>query len=270
MRKKRISILLCGAMLAAMMLMSGCGKEAEEAGAEIKIEIETEIETETEIEMETKIEMEMEIETTEETAEETETAVPQPETPKDSNAVDEPAAMPAPVLSSIRVYGSVQEMNDGKIFIKNDNQNDMYNQVILNVSEETKILDAVNAEEKTVADITAGEALYAYVSPMMTRSMPPMSNAEMIICDIPADFAAPEYAEIVSVTTEADGRISLLTNRDMIYWVGEGADTEILDYETGEKVDVSSIKEGSRVLAWYQLVLESFPGQTTPNKIIVF
>lgn len=168
---------------------------------------------------------------------------------------------------SIRVYGKVKEISDRGIFIENDNTNDAYKQIILNVSEDTLILDAVNAEVRTIEDIEDGETLYAYVSSAMTRSLPPISNAELIFCDIPIDFAAPEYAEIVRVSTGEEGT-SLETNRDIIYHIGE--ETEILDFTTGEKTDVSSIKEGSKVIAWYQIVMESFPAQTYPYKIMVF
>lgn len=256
--QKRNSMLLCGTMLAAAMTIGGCGKEAV-AETETTAEATVEKETETATTIETSAEKETEA-----------TAVTTAEKETETETADDPAAMPAPVQSSIRVYGSVQEMNDGQISIQNDNPNDMYNQIVLNVTEETQILDAVNAEIRTMDDIEAGEVLYAYVSPVMTRSMPPISNAELIICDIPADFGAPEYAKIDEVITEADGRIGLWTDRDIIYWVGEGADTEILDFATREKIDVASIKEGSKVLAWYRIALQSLPAQTTPDKIIVF
>lgn len=170
-------------------------------------------------------------------------------------------------LSSIRVYGVVKEMRDGMIYIENTKQNDMYGEINLNVTEETMILDAVNAETKTIEDIQIGDTLYAYVSPAMTRSLPPMSNAELILCNIPQDIGAPEYAEIVAVQNAEKG-ISLETDREIIYHISE--ETEITDFTTGESVDASSITEGSRVLAWYQIVLQSLPAQTTPYKLIVF
>lgn len=237
MERSKKNIVLCSMLLMALMLMGGCGSKTEEVLSETESVLESGTETETETAAE---------------------------------STDQPASVPVQEASSIRVYGSVKEIGDGKIFIENDNANDMYQQIVLNISGETKILDAVDAQERAAEDIEVGEVIYAYVSPAMTRSIPPISNAELILCDIPADFGVPEYAEIVTVTEEADGRISLLTNRDMIYWIGAGAETEILDFSTGEKTDASSIQEGSKVLAWYQIVLQSFPGQTTPHKIIVF
>lgn len=260
MKGMKKGIILCSALLVSAMIFGGCGSKTEAALAEAESAPASETEKEPEKETETEIETESETPawgTTE--PEETETA---------SEDTQQPAADSTQEMSSIRVYGSVQEMNDGQISIQNDNPHDMYGQIILNVTEETQILDAVNAETRTIADIEAGEVLYAYVSPVMTRSMPPISNAELILCDIPADFGAPEYAEVDEIIAEADGRIGLWTNRDIIYWTDPNM--EILDFVSREKIDVASIKEGSKVLAWYRIALQSLPAQTTPDKIIVF
>ncbi len=41
----------------------------------------------------------------------------------------------------------------------------------------------------------------------MTMSLPPISNAGLILCQIPADFKVPDYVEIKGVV--ADGALSL-------------------------------------------------------------
>lgn len=240
--KKRNTLILASIGLIVSLLLTACGQQIQE---EPIAEMSTAVET-----LPTEVEEESEADTIE--VEETEAV-----------STEEENVMP----DSIRVYGKVKEISDRGIFIENDNPNDAYKQIILNVSEDTLILDAVNAEVRTIEDIADGETLYAYVSPAMTRSLPPISNAELIFCDIPIDFAAPEYAEILRVST-GEGRTSLETNRDIIYHIGE--EIEIIDFTTGEKTDVSSIKEGSKVIAWYQIVMESFPAQTYPYKIMVF
>lgn len=240
--KKRNILILASIGLTASLLLTACGQQVqEEPVAETLAVVET---------LPTEAEEESEADTI--GVEETEVA-----SSEEENVV----------LDSIRVYGQVKEISENKIYIENDMQNSMIGSVRLNITEQTLILDAVNAEVRTIEDIEDGETLYAYVSPAMTRSLPPMSNAELIFCDIPIDFAAPEYAEIVKVST-GEERTSLETNRDIIYHIGE--EIEIIDFTTGEKTDVSSIKEGSKVIAWYQIVMESLPAQTYPYKIIVF
>lgn len=250
---KKLMTLLCTTLMSAALL-TACAKTTEapaESGASAVEEAEqTEAATEEGTEME-------ETAATEETTE-----LPAADAPAAPTAGPEAGA----ALSSIRVYGVVKEMQDGMIYIENDNPNDMYGQINLNVTEETLILDAVDAETKTIADIEKGDTLYAYVSPAMTRSLPPMSNAELILCDIPQDIGVPEYAEIIAVQNGENG-ISLETNREIIYHISE--ETEIIDFATGESADVSKITEGSKVLAWYQIVLQSLPAQTTPDKIMI-
>lgn len=231
--KKKICAVLLSVGVAAAVMLSACGqKEAESNQQEEAAPVEAE-------------------ETAEEQLEQPAVEAPEGEMP-----------------SSIRVYGQVKEINEGTILIENTNEDEQYQQIVLNVSEETLILDAAGAEEKTIEDIKNAETLYAYVSPAMTRSIPPMSNAEVIFCGIKDELSVPEYADIVSVEEKEDGSVSLTTNRDIIYHVNN--DVEILDFATGEKLTVSALKEGSRVLAWYQIVLQSFPAQTTPSKMMVF
>lgn len=251
--KKMITLLCAVFMLGA--LLTACGQSAETPQEPQPVDTEQEV-------MEGVEEPEEAVET-EENAEAAE--VPEAEAPA---AVGPSVDGGEEMGTTIRVYGQVKEMSENTVFIANDNPNDMYGQIILNVTEDTLIPDAVSADVKTVEDIGTDEVLYAYVSPAMTRSLPPMSNAELIFCDIPSDIGVPEYAEVVSITTGEDGKVSPETNRDIIYHLGE--ETEIADFATGESIDASAIEEGSKVIAWYQIVLQSLPAQTTPTKIVVF
>ena len=46
------------------------------------------------------------------------------------------ATMPA----SIQVYGTVTEINGNQVMLENDNQNDPYSSIVLNINEDTLIL----------------------------------------------------------------------------------------------------------------------------------
>lgn len=241
-RKMNVALLLAGA--AAGVLLSACNQKEENADtAEAVVSIEKEA---------------------------VQAEEPQAEVSEDKETKQQMDEIDMPISEApddVRVYGQIKEILEGQILIENDNEKDPYRQILLNISDDTMILDAVNAEEKTLEDMKNGETLYAYVSLAMTRSLPPMSNAEVIFCGIPSDTAAPEYAGIVSIEKSEDGSYRLITNRDIIYHVNE--ETEILDFTSREKMEASQIAEGDKVIAWYQIVMESFPAQTAPAKMIV-
>ena len=92
-------------------------------------------------------------------------------------------------------------------------------EIILNITDTTRILDAVTLEEKTLADINEKEIIYAYTSPVMTRSLPPISNAEYILINIPADFGIPSYENIQENLNvgKANGTIEVLNERTCLY-----------------------------------------------------
>ena len=175
---------------------------------------------------------------------------------------------PANDLESPRVWGTAVELGDNTIHLQNSDDQDPYNDIVLHVSEDTRILDAVTGAEKTFGDLRKGETLYAYVSPVMTLSLPPQTTAELILCNIPADFGVPSYLQVESVTVSDDGNVDVLTNEALILHLN--ATTDLLDNPDGVTVNLADLKPGDRVLAWYDVVAESYPAQTWPSQIMVF
>lgn len=168
----------------------------------------------------------------------------------------------------IRVWGSITEKGEDRFTVKNSSEAETYNEVVVNVTDETMILDAVTGESKTFADLKADETVYAYVGPAMTRSLPPIANGVLVLCNIPADYAVPTYAEVQSVTSNDEGRVSALTDVDVILHLTD--ETEITAYNTKNTVTPADIKPGDHVLSWYSFVALSLPAQASPTKVIVF
>ncbi len=168
---------------------------------------------------------------------------------------------------SIRVYGQVKELTEDSVYIENQDEANPYSKIRLRITEDTLILDASEGTIKALEDIQEEETIYAYVSPVMTRSMPPISNAAMIFCDVAQDTAPPEYATLEEVTKGEDGSLSILTNREMVYHVNE--ETPIEHFQSDEPGTLEELTEGTKVLAWYEIVLQSYPGQTTPVRIVI-
>lgn len=170
-------------------------------------------------------------------------------------------------MYSVRVYGAATAIGENQLTIKNSNEQDPYNEIVLNVTENTRIINAVTGEMQSFKDIRENEMLYAYAGPVMTRSMPPIANAELILCAIPADFGVPNYVEIESVAKNEDGSVTLETNRDVLLHVNK--DTAISPYLTKNVVTMDDLVPGATLLAWYDIQTASLPAQAAPTKILL-
>ena len=76
------------------------------------------------------------------------------------NATGDTSALPeATMPSSIQVYGTVTEINGNQVMLENDNQNDPYSSIVLNINEDTLILTATDCVPKELKDLKVGETL---------------------------------------------------------------------------------------------------------------
>lgn len=169
----------------------------------------------------------------------------------------------------VRVWGGVSELGEMSLTLENSNESDPYQKIVVNVGEDTVILDAVTGATKNFADIKAGETVYAWVGPAMTDSLPPISTAQVILCGIPADFGVPTYAEVEQVTKTEDG-VDVYVSGEVVLHLSD--ETEYLAAPGWEKEGVSSadIVPGTRVLSWYSVTTMSLPAQASPSKVMVF
>ena len=180
--------------------------------------------------------------------------------PEDSTAAVENTAS-----SSIRVYGTVAQIENGQILLENDEEGAAYPQVLLNLTEDTLILSGEDCSQKALSDIAVGDALYADISPAMTRSLPPMANAFTVFCEIPEDSAVPTYAQITDISTDDDGTLRITTDQELILIPGE--DTSVLSLDGEETLAASDLAVGDTILAKYQIMTMSIPAQTSPEEI---
>ena len=194
------------------------------------------------------------------TAEDSTETDPSAASPEDSTAAVENTAP-----SSIRVYGTVTQIENGQILLENDEEGAAYPQVLLNLTEDTLILSGEDCSQKALSDIAVGDTLYADISPAMTRSLPPMANAFTVFCEIPEDSAVPTYAQITDISTDDDGTLRITTDQELILIPGE--DTSVLSLDGGETLAASDLAVGDTILAKYQIMTMSIPAQTSPEEI---
>ena len=167
--------------------------------------------------------------------------------------------------SSLRVTGIIAEISDDQILLKNEEEGAAYPEILLNLTEDTLILSAADCSEKALSDFAVGDTVYADVSPVMTRSLPPMTNAFTLFCEIPEDTAVPAYGTITDVSADEDGNLRVSTDQDLI--LNLTPDAPVLSLDGTETLSAAGLMAGDTILVRYSFMTMSIPAQTTPDEI---
>lgn len=143
-------------------------------------------------------------------------------------------------------------------------------EIVAMQSEDTIIADAAEGTPLSPEDIKEGEVVEVFLSMMTTRSIPPMSPAYCIIANLPADnMGVPTYIEAAKAQVYDDGSLAVLNQNQDLY-VTIPSDVKIGVYGDADKtVSASDVEEGTKLLAWFDAVMESYPAQATADKCIV-
>lgn len=167
-------------------------------------------------------------------------------------------------LESILVRGQVlrTDAESNQIVIDNQSDQSVKGEIVLNISQEdTKVLDAVDGLPVSLEDISEGEVIYAYIGPVMTLSLPPITTSSMIICKIPADFRVPEYVKVNEMKKQEDGSYRLTGTNETEYSVP--ANCVILPYLTRNMVSLEHVTKGNNCLVW-------LGEETQVSKLVLF
>lgn len=189
----------------------------------------------------------------------------EPAAPQTDTSLTQEETLPDSVL----YYGTVTEVvrDEAGTVSRLALSSERYGDYVMNLSADTVWVDAGKRAASDPSDLEAGEAVYVFHSPVSTRSLPPQSAAYAVVRNMPQDMGCPMYHEVEAVT-EQDGRLTITTdNGGLLLHVGE--ETQCVDYATGEAVDLSQLKAGGRVMAWYDAVMESYPGQAAPHCLML-
>lgn len=138
---------------------------------------------------------------------------------------------------------------------------------VMNVTDNTVWVDAVEKVKASQEDLTEGETIYVYHSPVSTRSLPPQSEAFAVVLNVPQDIAAGVYHEVEDIVT--NGEIFTITTDNGGLYLNVTSDTQVKDYITGESAEIGNVDRGDRIIAWYDAVAMSYPGQANVSDILV-
>ena len=170
-------------------------------------------------------------------------------------------------LGPVAVWGTVTRLEGGGLLVKNDS--DGLSEVILH-GESILFLDAVSGDPVDIDTLEDGDAIYAWVGPAMTMSLPPQATALLILTNIPADYAVPQFYEIVSVAPQAMPAIEpppALTYTEVTAAGGKVLkitdQATLLPYLTKNIVRLEDLIPGTRILVWSD-------SDGAPAKVLVF
>ena len=149
------------------------------------------------------------------------------------------------------------------ILVKTTDEQDIQ----LNLSADTMIVNNETGAAAALADIKEGDKIYAYYSKAMTRSLPPQSACELILVGVGENTPASLH-EVGTVSANDQGMTEVLTaDGGMIIRMDDK--TTYAPYKTKNIVTKADLAEGTRFLAWYDIVAMSYPGQAYTQKVVI-
>lgn len=209
----------------------------------------------------------------------------EPETPAVTSTpeeAEEPIATETPETSEGEETEDVEEMPASETYfgtvasIEKDEEGNVVSisltseengDYVMNVTDNTVWVDAVEKVKASQEDLTEGETIYVYHSPVSTRSLPPQSEAFAVVLNAPQDIAAGVYHEVEDIVT--NGEIFTITTDNGGLYLNVTSETQVKDYTTGESAEIGNVDRGDRIIAWYDAVAMSYPGQANVSDILV-
>ena len=187
----------------------------------------------------------------------------------DPAQTDSAAVQEETMSDSELYYGQVQEIgrDEAGTITSLLLTSERYGEYVMNISSETVWIDSGERTASDPATLQVGESVYVYHSPVSTRSLPPQSPAFAVVRNVPQDVGAAKYLEVEAVTQNEDGSATITTNNGGL-WLTVEADASVTTY-AGEKASLADLQVGSHVMAWYDIVLLSYPGQAGTDQLML-
>jgi len=157
-------------------------------------------------------------------------------------------------LAPVKVWGKVSPWEGEGVFLKNGDEADPFREVIVHIGE-APVVDAATGLPLDMEKVKEDDTLYAWIGPAATMSLPPQVFAKVVVGNVPADAACPEYYELLS------GGWTDPAGSDEIVFSVKGADgqsqdlsiplnAEVTPWLTRQIVRLEGINPGSQILVW--------------------
>lgn len=186
-------------------------------------------------------------------------------------ALDTPAvaADTTPLPDSEFYYGEVMERRtseDGSLtaLLLKSPKGEEY---VMNLSDQTVWIDGGRQTASDPAALQVGERIYVYHSPIVTLSLPPQSPAFAVVRNVPEDASCARYIKVEALE-EQEGTLRITTDNGGLYLFIDGQ-TPLSVYGKDTPAALSDIRAGDHIMAWYDVVALSYPGQAHPVHVMV-
>ena len=143
-------------------------------------------------------------------------------------------------------------------------------EVVFLVGSDSSVLDNATGKPIALSALKAGMTVTAWHSEAMTRSLPPQTNLFAMIVTTDAEKAFGHDFEVGSVEKNADGSVRLFNKAgDLYLTIAKDASVKRLTTSGLSAVKAADIKPGAKLIAWYEVVLTSYPGQAGTDAVMV-
>lgn len=171
-------------------------------------------------------------------------------------------------LGPVMMEGTVVSVENGYLTMNRILGNGT-EEVLIRISDDTRILEGVNAYPIPGENLEKGENVRVYAGPVMTMSLPPITNGVVILADVPAGEKFPVYTTVKSlvqnpVTPDGMGGDYVLTTDDGNTYTLNSS-TTLLPYLTRNIVREDDLTPGTPILLWTRE-----EGNSCPAKIVIF
>lgn len=176
-----------------------------------------------------------------------------------------------PAETTVSVVGTITEIDreEHLVTIGQQGSSEPQDAVAALVTDDTLIVDCVTGRSAAEADLRTGQLVSAALSQRMTRSIPPQSPAFALIVNIPeSGLGAASYVRVLDVM-QAENGSTIVLNQNADLYVTIPAELPIERLGSSEPASPDDIHVGSQLIAWYDVVAESYPAQTTATRVVL-
>ena len=175
-------------------------------------------------------------------------------------AAEDDGREPPARLGPVQAWGTVTWTGEDTFLLDRGERDDLSDAVVVHVGD-APYLDAVTGGTLNLDTLEDGDTVYAWVGPAMMLSMPPQATASLILGNIPADYAVPQFYEITSSTVTGEAAVLSVAGSSDALTVPASA--QVLPYLTRNIVTLGDLIPGTRILVWSD-------AQGEPEKVLVF
>ena len=162
-------------------------------------------------------------------------------------AAEEPEKLPP----FVQVWGKVSPWEGEGIYLKNDDKDSHLNEVVIHPGDAPAV-DGATGLPLDLEKVKEGDTLYVWTGPAMALSLPPQMSALVIVGNVPAGAAAPEFCEIARrAVSPAPG-----DKGNSTFALTGGETLEVTDktvytpWLTRQMVRMEDLNPGDRALVW--------------------